>query len=59
MIPFLDINPLVGRQLNKLLADAGLLKELTVSDPVAKTAKDAATATAEPPELPPGVRVKS
>jgi hypothetical protein len=41
------------------LADAGPRRELTVSVPVTKTEKDAATATPEPPELPPGVREES
>ena len=49
----------MGRTLNKLLAEAGLRNELTVSVPVAKTENDAATAAPEPPELPPGVRVES
>lgn len=52
MMPRRVIKPLVGRQLNKLFALAGLRRLLTVSVPVAKTENDAATAAAEPPELP-------
>lgn len=59
MTPALEINPLVGRILNSEFALAGLLNEFTVSVPVAKTAKLAATAAALPPELPPGVRDES
>jgi hypothetical protein len=33
--------------------------EFTVSLPVAKVANEAPTAAPEPPELPPGVRVRS
>ena len=51
--------PRVGRMLKRLVADAGLRKEFTVSVPVANTANEPATAAAEPPELPPGVRVES
>ena len=58
-MPARVISPLVGRTLNKLLAEAGLRSELTVSVPVASTESDAATAAPEPPELPPGVRVES
>ena len=59
MMPARVIRPRVGRMLKRLVAEAGLRRELTVSVPVAKTAKEAATAAAEPPELPPGVRVWS
>ena len=40
-----------------LFADAGDRKLFTVSVPVARTHKDAATAAPEPPEDPPGVLV--
>lgn len=59
MIPAREMQPLVGRILKRLFADAGLRRELTVSVPVAHTLKEAATAAPDPPELPPGVRVES
>ncbi len=59
MIPDLEMKPRVGRMLNRLLALAGLRREFTVSVPVPNTAKEAAMAAPVPPELPPGVRVKS
>ncbi len=58
-MPALEINPRVGRILNRLFALAGLRRELTVSVPVPRTAKNAAMAAPVPPELPPGVRVWS
>lgn len=69
------MRPYVGRKLYRLLALAGLRRELTVSvpdtgqpgpsihhlvdSPVPKTAKEAAIAAPVPPELPPGVLLKS
>src|SRR4051794_2624844 len=52
MIPRRLIRPRVGRQLKSEFALAGLRRLFTVSDPVAKTENDAATAAPEPPDEP-------
>jgi len=49
----------VGQMLNKLLAEEGLRRELTVSVPITKMQNEVASAEPEPPELPPGVSVQS
>lgn len=73
-MPAREIRPYVGRKLYRLLALAGLLSEFTVSvpsevsthlhhrgtdKPVPNTANEAAIAAPVPPELPPGVLLKS
>lgn len=59
MIPSLEIRPLVGLIPYKEFDAEGLLIELTVSLPVPNVEKEAPTAATVPPELPPGVRVRS
>ncbi|KAH9866120.1 hypothetical protein J1614_008684 [Plenodomus biglobosus] len=59
IMPVLVTRPRVGRILHREFADAGLLRELTVSVPVPSTQKEAETPAPVPPELPPGVRVES
>jgi len=57
--PARESNPRVDRMLKRLFALAGLRNEFTVSVPVPNTVNEAAMAAPVPPELPPGVRVRS
>ncbi len=56
MIPYRETVPYVGLSPTSPHSAAGCLIEPPVSDPSAQGASPAATATAEPPEEPPGTR---
>src|SRR5262249_51093062 len=57
--PYREILPYVGFNPTTPQSDAGCLTEPPVSEPSATRTTPDATATAEPPELPPGTRVVS
>ena len=57
--PYLETAPYVGHNPTTPQRDAGCLIEPPVSDPNVKQASFAATAAAEPPELPPATLVLS
>ena len=59
MIPLRLTSPIVGFIPTRPHAAAGIRIEPPPSEPVAHGTRPAATAAAEPPEDPPGVRVKS
>src|SRR5215212_2436505 len=58
-MPKRETVPYVGRRPTTPQRAAGCLIEPPVSEPSAQGASPAATAAAEPPELPPGTRVGS
>ena len=59
MIPHRDTRPYVGFIPTTPLKEAGIRIEPPVSVPSAPKTSPAATAAAEPPEEPPGTRVRS
>ena len=57
--PYVETLPCDGRRLDSPQAAAGIRSEPPVSYPVATGTMRAASAAPEPPEDPPGVRVRS
>src|SRR5688572_4056460 len=57
--PYRDIRPYVGLKPTMPQSEAGCRTEPPVSEPSAARTTPDATATADPPELPPGTRVVS